>query len=312
MSESKKKRASFLLDENDQKVSETKKQTSFKAISNLLKYRTEQVNSTKIEDEIRSHSELKKQYEINLNRSENRASVLLSDLHYEFMPPVMGKVYEFVSQTEYIRNNINFSLDKNGRLSNILNKEEVFDNWLEFKKDDLKNIDFIKTLKKDNKEQYKNILAEGDKQFSSNNELMEEDYHRDLLYLVLFDKHLTASSLSDIKEEKYIYTSQLFPKVKVPMEIRYDVVEENETSITIRKVADSILDDSLVKEIEEQYNTLHKPLIKYSFTEYKLTFRTRYTVDKESRIINDAELTIIEDVEHNIQSTCKYSLRKLN
>ena len=59
--------------------------------------------------------------------------------------------------------------------------------------------------------------------------------------------------------------------------------------MTIIKVAASIINDLLLKEIEEQYNILHKPLIKYSFTEYKLTFRTRYRVDKKTKIINDAE-----------------------
>lgn len=306
-----KKRRRFLLDEDD--ISASKFSEKNYELNNTLpiKYRVVQTNSTKIEDEIRSHSELKKQYEVNLNTLENTASVLLSDFHYEFIPPVMGKVYEFVSKTEYIRNNIKFNLDKNGRLNQILNKEELFQNWLDLKKNGLKTIEFIKTLKKDNKGQYNKIIEEGDRQFSPANALMEYDYHRDLLYLVLFDKHIMASDLSKIASEKYIYTSQLFPQVKVPMEIRYDVVEENEKSITIRKVADSLLDDALLQKIEEQYNTLHKPLIKYSFTEYRLTFRTRYTIDKNSRIINDAELTIIEDVEHNIQSTCKYSLKKL-
>ncbi|MGB0880856.1 MAG: hypothetical protein ACPGTO_09850, partial [Polaribacter sp.] len=86
------KRRSFLLDENDTKPSQT--QLKLKVSLKSITYRTEQINSTKIEDEIRSHSELKKQYEINLDRSENKASVLLSDLYYEFKPPVMDKVYE--------------------------------------------------------------------------------------------------------------------------------------------------------------------------------------------------------------------------
>ncbi|GAA0717864.1 hypothetical protein GCM10009430_15290 [Aquimarina litoralis] len=305
-----KKRRSFLLDEEDEQttIRPVKKVTI--SGENLL-YRTVQTNATKIEDEVRSHSELKKQYKIQLELQNKQASALLNDLHYEFMPPVMGKVYEFVSKTEEIRNNIQFSLDNDGRLSKILNREEIFENWLAFKKNELKDIEFIKSLKKDNPGQYQNILKEGEQQFSPSNSMMEQDYHRDLLYLVLFDKHLTAKDLNKIPGEEYMYTSQLFPQVKVPMEIRYDVIEENEKSITIRKVADSILDDSLLQEIETQYDTLHKPLIKYSFTTYALTFRTRYTIDKTSRIINDAELTIIEDVEHNIQSTCKYSLRKL-
>ncbi|MBQ4804160.1 hypothetical protein J8L88_14955 [Aquimarina sp. MMG015] len=306
----KRKRKSFLLDDEETNSSVITNQ-KIEVSGERLKYRTVQSNSTKIEDEIRSHSELKKQYNIDLNLPDNRVAVLLNDLHYEFMPPVMDKVYEFVSKTEHIRNNIQFSLDTNGRLNKILNREKVFQNWTDLKENGLKDIDFIKNLKKDNPAQYKNILSEGDLQFATTNNKLELDYQRDLLYLVLFDKHIKAVDLSNIPSEEYIYTSQLFPKVQIPMEIRYDVIEENEKSITLRKVADSILDDTLLKKIEEQYNILHKPLIKYSFTEYKLTFRTRYTVDKNTRIINDAELTIIEDVEHNIQSTCKYSVRKL-
>ncbi len=306
-----KKRRSFLLDEEgDKPVSKSIDIPKFKPTPKVFKYRTEQVNSTTIEDEVRSHSELKKQFEVDIHPTD-QCSVKLTDLHYEFTPPVMGKVYEFVSHTERIRNDIRFTLDNNGRLNKILNRDEIFDNWQLLKKNDLSSIEFIKTLKKDNKEQYNNMLEEGDKQFSPQNEAMEEDYHRDLLYLVLFDKHLTATDASKIEKEEYIYTSQLFPQVEVPMQVRYDVVDESEKSITIRKVADSIINDQLIKNIEHQYNMLHKPLIKYSFTAYKLTFRTRYTLDKESRIINDAEVTIIEDVEHNIKSVCKFNLKRL-
>lgn len=305
-----KKRRSFLPEE------ELPSGTEIKNISKSLgeqklKYRAEQKNTTRIEDEVKSFSEIKKQFTVNLNLENKKAFVKLTDLYYDFKPPIMGKVYEFVSETEYIRNNVNFNIDKDGRLHKITNKEEVYNNWLEFKNNKINELEFIKTLKNENSAQYKNILLEGDKQFASNNEAMENDYHRDLLYLVLFDKHLTAKKLEDISQETYMYKSQLLPQVQVPMEIRYDVIDENEKSLTIRKVAEAIVNEALVKQIEEQYNTIHKPLIKYSFTEYKLTFRVRYNIEKLTRIINDADLTIIEDIEHNIQSVCKYNLKKL-
>lgn len=47
---------------------------------------------------------------------------------------------------------------------------------------------------------------------------MEKDYERDLLYIVLFDELLTQD-LKSILGEKDKFQSQLFPKVKVPIEI---------------------------------------------------------------------------------------------
>ena len=89
------------------------------------------------------------------------------------------------------------------------------------------------------------------------------------------------------------------------------ITNNNPTTFEIRKVAEAIINESLIQEIETEYNIIHKPLIHYSFSNYKLTYRVRYEVDKTTRIIENAEMTIIENVEHNIQNICKYKLKKL-
>jgi len=304
-----KKRRNFLLDDNNvgSKTNDNSEGTNDFIIN---KYRTEQINITRIENDVKSHSQLKKEYVVALNLKSKKAKVNLNDLYYDFKPPVLSKVYEFVSKTEAIRNNVNFTIDKNGKLSKITNKKDIFTNWIAFKNKDIHDLEFIKTLKNKNKSEFYNIVKQGDIQFDVSNKNSELDYQRDLFFLVLFDKHLIFD-LKSIPTESYDFKSQLFPQVSVPMKIRYDLIKEDDETMTIRKVAEGEINDELIKKIEEQYNKLHKPMIHYQFSQYKLTYRVRYEVNKITRVINNAELTIIENVENNIESTCKYSLFKL-
>ncbi len=305
---SKKKRLSFLPEDvGDFKLDNDNK----KKIYNN-KYRTEQTNSTSIESDVKSFSLLKKEYDITVNLESLEGKVNLNDLYYDFKPPMMGKVYEFISETEFIRNNnIEFTLTSDGRLEKIINKEDLHNSWMDFKGDKIKTIDFINTLKKQNEEEYQNLIRQGDAQFSVSNKNMENDYEKDLIYLVLFDKHLTQD-LKSIPDEENLFQSQLFPRVRMPIKVRYDIINETEKTLEIRKVAEAVIDEDIVEQIEREYDEIHRPLIHYKFSSYKLTYRVRYEVDKITRIINTAEMVIIEDVENNLQSLCRYKVKKIS
>lgn len=307
---SKKKKLSFLPDDIDDFKLNNSINTDKKKIYNN-KYRTEQTNSTSIEGDVKSYSLLKKEYDIVVNLENHEGKVYLNDLYYDFKPPMMAKVYEFISETELIRNNVEFTLTSDGRLKKITNKEDIYNSWINFKDNKIKTIDFIKTLKTQNEDEYQKLIKEGDKQFSVSNANIESDYDKDLLYLVLFDKHLTQD-IKSLPDEQSFFQSQLFPRVKIPIEIRYDIVNETEKTLEVRKVAEAVVSDEIIKEIEREYDEIHRPLIHYKFSSYKLTYRVRYEVDKVSRVISTAEMVIIEDVENNLQSLCRYKMKKIS
>ena len=57
---------------------------------------------------------------------------------------------------------------------------------------------------------------------------------------------------------------------------------------------------------------MHKPNIKYGFTEYKLEFRVRIKYNIEAKLVETADLYIMEQIADNIDNTCEFHLKRLN
>nr|WP_315035281.1 LysM domain-containing protein [uncultured Chryseobacterium sp.] len=293
-----------------QKNKEEKKNTDYKTFEHKNKYRTEQLNITRIEDDIKTYSQLKKEYEVRFNLSQHWAEVKLCDFFYEFNPPGLSRVFDFVSEVDYIRNDCLIEINELGRFSKIIDKNKLKINWEQFKKNKLNEIEFVKVIKETKPEEYEKLLKEGDFQFSDQyND--EKDYNRDLFYLAVLDKYLYNDD-ENLGKEDYIYQSQLFPDVQVPMKMRYDILKKEGDLITIRKVWETIESEELLEKVTQGYEKYHQPLIKYKFSEYKLDMRNLFTYNVKTKVLEKAELTIIENIENNIKSECIFNLKKLN
>lgn len=272
-------------------------------------YRCKQLNITRIEEDIKSYSELKKEFAVKYSINEKLVSVNLNDFYYEFNPPALSRVFDFISKVDYIRNDCIIELDDLGRFSKIVNKDHQLDKWQHFKNVELNKIEFIKVIRESKPKEYNKLLKQGDLQFSKEyND--ENDFNRDLFYLILLDKYL-INDIDNLQPEEYTYKSQLCPDVTVPMNLRYDFIKRENDQVTVRKVWETKESDELVEEISKVYEKYHQPLIKYKFTKYKLDMRCLLTYNDKTKIISNAELSIIENIENNIKSECIFNIKNV-
>ncbi|AKK73368.1 hypothetical protein OK18_12765 [Chryseobacterium gallinarum] len=293
-----------------QKNKEEKRNIDHTAFEQKNRYRTEQLNITRIEDDVKTYSQLKKEYEVKVNLSQHWVQVKLCDFFYEFNPPGLSRVFDFVSEIDYIRNDCLVEIDKLGRFSKIADKNKLKKNWEQFKKNKLNEIEFVKVIKQTKPQEYVKLIQEGDFQFSDQyND--EKDYNRDLFYLTLLDRYLYNAD-ENMEREEYTYQSQLFPDVLVPMTVRFDVLKKEEDLVTIRKVWETVQSEELLEKVTKGYEKYHQPLIKYKFSEYKLDMRNLFTYNLKTRTLEKAELSIIENIENNIKSECIFNLKRLN
>lgn len=291
---------------------EEKKKQEFKDFERKTRYRCEQVNTSKINGSLVHFLQQNFQYVVKNHYKNNKFFVGLEDHHFDFNPTYLNPSFAFISKTEFIKNQVFFSIsEKDGRLAEISNKKEINESWQEFKKNEFYNDEFIIQLMKTNQHAVNELLAMGDRQFDIDYELMEEEYRRNLLYFTLFDKFL-VERIENIKNEQFDFMSTLVPPIIIPLEFRYDKISEEDNIIKFRKVGTAQLNDKLISEIRQKYDEIHKPGIKFNFTEYKLEFRVRGEWNTETKIIENADLFIIEQIADNIENNCEFHLKRLH
>lgn len=299
----------FFEKKNEDEKESTLAATEGREFEQRVSYRCEQLNITRIEEDVKSYSQLKKEYEVRYNLNDHLVAVKLCDFFYEFNPPALSRVFDFVSEVDYIRNNCLVKINELGRFYKILNKNEMKAEWERFKNEKLNDIEFIKVIKETKPQEYDRLLKEGDFQFS-NEYNDEKDYNRDLFYLTILDKFLYKNE-GELDHELYDYQSQLFPDVIVPMNVRYDVIQQDGDLITIRKVWETIESQDLLQKVNLGYEKYHRPLIKYKFSSYKLDMRNLFTYNVKTKLLEKAELSIIENIENNIKSECIFKIKKI-
>lgn len=275
------------------------------------RYRCEQINVSKVDGNTVHFVEQKFQYLLQRSTNQNIGKVKLEEHLYNFSPPVLNLSFEFISKTEFIKNNVTFDISKdNGRVEKVLNKAQINSNWVNFRKTEFEESEFIKRLKQTNPNAVEELKGLGNKQFSPNYDLAEEEYRRNLFYFCCFDEFI-VKSFEEIKPENFLFMSTIVPPVIVPIEFRYDKISEKDGILKLRKVGTLKLNPQLVEEVEKKYNEMHKPNIKYGFTEYKLEFRTRIEYNLEEKIVETADVFIMEQIADNVANTCEFHLKRL-
>ncbi|TWP25271.1 hypothetical protein ETU10_01155 [Apibacter muscae] len=150
----------------------------------------------------------------------------------------------------------------------------------------------------------------GNKQFSPVYELAEEEYRRNLFYFICFDQYL-FTPIDECINVEFEYLSTIIPPVIVPIEFRYDKISENNDFLKIRKVGTLKITPEILNQIQLKYDEIHKPNIKFGFTEYKLEFRVRLEFNKKDRLVETADLFIMEQIADNIDNSCEFHLKRL-
>ena len=247
------------------------------------------------------------QYLLKMNLSNKTAYVKLEDYNKNISPAMIADTFDFIEATERIKNNILFTLNSKGKIKEVLNKEEIYSNWNNFKKNEFYDLSFIKKLQEVNPLAIEELIKIGDKQFSIsiNN---EEEYWRNFFYFCCFDQHLFSDNWDVVS---FDLISTIVPPIVIPLQIRYDKVDENNGITTIRKVAEYHLSDDIRQKIIERYDDLHKNVVKYDFTEYKLIFRATIEIDSESRVLKTGKVVLREEISDNIENECVFTIKKL-
>ncbi|MBC9797723.1 hypothetical protein [Sinomicrobium weinanense] len=304
---------SFYTGDREYPEPATKKKTpEVKPIADSIsaKYRCEQVNTTKIDGKLTSNSQQKFQFNVQLFPGKNTARVTLEDHYYNMDPPVLNKVFDFVTQTEFIRHDVAFTYGADGSISEILNKEEQAEKWRAFKNSKAFRTEFITSMQDTNEKGLEEIIKSGDRQFSLSHN-SEEELRRELFYTILFDWQLTSDDNTTVQQKEFLFRSILLPGTIVPMNFRCDILKAETDLLKLRKVGSAKADDELMANIVKKYDQYYKPQIKYNFTEYKLEFRQTYEVNPATRLVNEAKLIWNEAIKDNAESLCEFKMRKL-
>ncbi|MFP3833303.1 LysM peptidoglycan-binding domain-containing protein [Chryseobacterium sp. SIMBA_028] len=273
------------------------------------RYRCEQINTSKFNDNLVHYVEQRFQYLLKHNLSIETGFVKLEDYNKDISPKFLEETFDFIEATDKIKNHVFFSLDNtSGKLKEILNRKELHNNWQDFKQKDFYNMPFIKKIGEMNPSSVSELLKMGDDQFSLSNE-NEEEYWRNFFYFCCFDQYLFKDN--NWETVNFDFVSTIVPPLVIPLRLRYDTVEEKNGMVSIRKVAECEMSEQLLQEIKERYNELHRAVVKYDFTAYKIIFRSTLEMDMETKIIKNARVVLKEEISDNIENECIFTLKKL-
>ncbi len=280
-------------------------------IEQEARYRCVQTNSSNVDGNMVHFVEQKFQYLLQQSVTEKIGKVKLEEHLYNFSPAVLNLSFEFISKTEFIKNNVIFTIsDKNGRVDKILNLAKINEQWQTFKNTEFDKSKFIIKLLLTNPKAVDELKELGDKQFSLDYHLAVEEYRRNLFYFICFDSFL-VEPIEQIQTVEFPFMSTIVPPIVVPVVFNYKQIPLNNDIIKISKVGSLKLDDALVTEIEKKYDEMHKPSIKYGFTEYKLEFTVDIEYNIKSKLVENANLYLTEQIADNIENTCEFTVKQL-
>jgi nucleoside-triphosphatase THEP1 len=300
------------LESMRKEAQEREKAKEMEIFGNFARYRCEQVNVTKIDDIPKSNSTIKTQFSLNIDSDRMLAKVKLEDYIYEIVPNLLNTIFDFIKLTEFIKHNIYIQLGNNGKIEKIINKEEINKNWKDFLNSEKFETEFVKKLRNKNPDVLYQIIEAGNKQFALNTNT-EEDYKRELFYLLIFDEYLTSKEMDVIRKEDFMFRSVLIPDTIIPMTIESEMIKDDANqTLKYRKKGIAIISNEKRNEIIGKYDKYQKPDIHFSYTEYYLNFSIETEIDNHTRLPVKAQLDIYEGVKHNIESICNFNLRKLN
>lgn len=270
------------------------------------KYRCEQFNTTKVEDSISFHCNVKKQYQLDLDPGKN-AYIKLEQYLYKINPEALGDALAATEALEYDKENVLFKLYPDNSIQSIGNFQEIQQKWEQFKPT-LINSSFYRSLASGNPAVASGLIQGGDLEFGTEDNL-KKTYEKALfIHVVLND----FDPLKDRDHKQVLqFNSQIFVDIPLELELTHGVIQENDTNteiMTVGRLNKSKLDEAKLKE---QYNNFYKPIIEYDFTEYNYEYIIRRTINNKSGLIINASARLTEAVKYNYQFLTQFDLKML-
>ncbi|AWX06970.1 hypothetical protein [Prevotella intermedia] len=266
----------------------------------LFRYRSKQLNVTKVEQMVQFHSSVRKEYLMERSAKDRIAIISLQDYCYEAEPKVYEEILDAMKELEYIKEKVIFKFTDDNEIEDILNYEQLCDGWKKFKPY-LKRTEYYKELEKVSRKGADEIIESGDTEFASIKRMIQI-YKRGLFYHLLFNKFDVNT------KQKLSFLSQAFINIPIELELNTIVVRENTNEILYR--TEGILNKNILNkdELQRQYDQYYKPLIKYNFTEYSYRYIIRRTIDKATNVLKEGVVILTEEVKNNIQFITQYNL----
>jgi hypothetical protein len=277
------------------------------AITLEARYRCEQMNITKVEDNISFHCTTKKQYHLEYYEA-NKAKISLEQFLYKINPEVLKDAIIATEPLEYSKENVMLALNKDNIIESIVNYTDIKDQWEAFKPK-LMQTSFYKALLQHDFKAAEGFMNGGDTEFGSEANLIKT-YEKAFFFHVVFNDYDPWIDRSE--KQRLKFNSQIFVNVPIELELTHGIIEENSETVEIMTVGKLVKDGLDNAVLEEQYNKFYKPMIEYDFTEYNYEYIVRRVIDKKTTLILSAKANLKEEVKYNYQFITQFDLKKID
>ncbi len=288
--------------EQETKVDNNKEDAVFEA-----RYRCEQLNVTKVEDNVSFHCNTKKQYLLQYEKSD-LAKVVLEQFIYKINPESLKDAIIATEPLEYSKENVLFSLSKDNKIEKVLNFEEIKKKWDNYKPELMKTA-FYKSILEHDFKAAEDFIKGGDIEFGTEKNLIKT-YEKVFFFHVLFNDYDPWLKRKD--KQRLGFTSQIFINIPIELELTHGIIEENSDTVEIMTVGRLVKDKLDNKILEDQYNKLYRPMIEYDFSEYNYEYVISRIIDKKTATIISAKANLKEEIKYNYQFITQFDLKKID
>lgn len=294
--------------EKEQKLSEKEHILKNLHFDQKARYRCEQTNISRINNDaiILSANTYTEFLVKQSNVDDQVLEIDITDLSLSVDPMVYEQAFRFGQRLEMIKYPIILGISKEGVSNKIYNIKDIQNKWEKFRDNELEKDDIYQQLKKQNIAQAKDLIQKGNKEFISE-KIMSDTLDKNL-FLHTFFRALQGDSLPNYYIEQY---SQLFPEVNLKTNIVRSKVKQDDTTTTYRLVGEIDKQNLSTSNLENMYNEIYKPMIKYSFTEFKTIYRITYTIENDTKFLTEAKISLSEKIKNNYEIITEMKIQKV-
>lgn len=280
------------------------------ADTSFARYRCEQSVMTYVGDIMMNHADTKREFFVNKyqENGESLVKVELIENIIETYPEQMNEAVELMSDIDLIACNLLAGLDfDTGKIKNIKNHNEVLEKWKIHKNNLASKYSYLRNPTSSN--DLKTFINIYDDIFKHQEKLISW-VNTKMFFDLFFDKYLVSNKGLFDPFTRTAY-SQLFEGLPVQLNFRQDIIGETPQTINLRKVSEMQDGGYDIESFKKIYTEKFLPLVKYKFSEFKLSCRENSTYDLVDRWITKSDVTIIEEIKNNVKIMITYKLTKI-
>lgn len=279
-----------------------------KFLESSLKYRCEQNVFTYINKVPVSNATTKRDFSVELKVFEGKllVKVKLLDNILEVNPSNYTEAANVVAQLDLIKcNEVILQInEQDGSILKVVNHQDIIRLWEDKRREFKANAAHLDAKSKREVDDFINLIND---QILIEENLID-DYKSKMFFDVYFNKYLVDAA-DKLDSYKTFFRSQLFEGQKTEIEIRQDIIRQDEDVTTVRKVSETISKN--VQRAEELYNLRYKPMIGYQFSSYEVSYRERSSYNTQKNFLEELDVTIIEQIVNNLELKIHYTVRKI-